>query len=445
MRKYFRAIHNNRLFLFFNFSVDEEDRLAGGSHTYKTNIHIKYDGNTSWLNPALFKSICSIDVTNFPFDDQECRLKFGSWSFDSTKIDMYPKRTDVWNNNYVKNGEWKLLNISSKRNAKKYICCKHPFVDVTIVIQIRRESIDYILKLIIPCSLISSMIFLGFILPPESGERIGLSITVLLAMTVFQQLTSEIMPSYGFPLLGQYYFATMIEIGLSLMVTTTILNIYHRNNRRMPNILRKVILIWLYRVLFPCKKRKHGWEIEKNTQSIRGFHNNERNNSQDGDINSDSDFSFDETMFENPVPKSPNDPWLCLGERTNPYGLPTNGATNGARESTFSNNLAKNRHFANANTNTNGHLPRPLSLGFDRKRSEKQRRKARKRNASFLEGAMQRNSNENNDLSETKQRNQKEWIKAARVLDRFFLIISVTIGVLTLFTIFLKAPRFGIW
>ncbi|EDO39913.1 predicted protein, partial [Nematostella vectensis] len=154
-------------------------------------------------------------------------------------------------NNYITNGEWYLERIATNRNSKNYKCCKYPFVDVTITITISRVSLDYIMKLIIPCSLISSMIFLGFVLPPESGERIGLSITVLLAMTVFQQLTSELMPSYGFPLLGQYYFATMIEIGASLAVTTFILNFYHRSSRRMPRFLRIVIIDWLARVAFP--------------------------------------------------------------------------------------------------------------------------------------------------------------------------------------------------
>ena len=427
-------------------SVDEEDRLGGGSNTYKTSISVTYDGNTTWLNPALFKSICRIDVTYFPFDDQECHLKFGSWSFNQAKIDLYPQKTYLMNDNYIENGEWELLNISAKRNVKKYICCAHPFVDVTVVITIRRESIDYILKLIIPCSLISSMIFLGFILPPESGERIGLSITVLLAMTVFQQLTSEIMPSYGFPLLGQYYFATMIEIGLSLLVTTTILNIYHRNNRRMPDILRKIILKWLYSILFPCKRRNNGWEIEKDSRSLRRYQNNKRTSSYDGDLESNSDFSFDETMFENPTTKTKNDPWLCLSDSKNPYKVSAMNGTNfGGRDSSISNNLSKSGHLTNANSTTNGHIPLTLTFGFDGRQNEKQRKKVKRKNRSFLDGVIQKNTNESMDFLESKERNQKEWIKAARVLDRFFLIISVLTGVLTLFTIFLKAPRFGIW
>ena len=59
-------------------------------------------------------------------------------------------------------------------------------------------------NLVVPCSLIAMMVLLSFILPPESGERIGLGITVLMAMAIFQELTSNKLPadSQFIPLLG---------------------------------------------------------------------------------------------------------------------------------------------------------------------------------------------------------------------------------------------------
>ncbi|EDO29634.1 predicted protein, partial [Nematostella vectensis] len=162
----------------------------------------------------------------YPFPAYSCHLKFGSWSLDSSKIRLVNWHLNGKSTSYVKNGEWELLDISSTRNTVEYDTVS--FDDITVTIHIGRNFFNYCVNLIIPCALISCMIFLGFILPPESGERIGLSITVLLAMTVFQQLTSQIFPSFDFPLLGQYYFATSVELSLALGASALVINFSFR-------------------------------------------------------------------------------------------------------------------------------------------------------------------------------------------------------------------------
>ena len=49
---------------------------------------IESDGTVLWIPPALFRSSCSIDITQFPFDVQTCGLKFGSWTYDGFKLDI---------------------------------------------------------------------------------------------------------------------------------------------------------------------------------------------------------------------------------------------------------------------------------------------------------------------------------------------------------------------
>ena len=437
-------------FFCFRYSIDEEERIGGGRTTYTTNVAVQYDGSNTWLNPAMFKSICSVDVTNFPFDDQECRLKFGSWAFDKSKIDLAVRNGSTLNSYYIKNGEWQLLNLSVKRNALKYQCCPHEFVDITINVHIRRESLDYILKLIIPCSLISSMIFLGFVLPPESGERIGLSITVLLAMTVFQQLSSELMPSYGFPLLGQFYFAIMLEIGASLAVTTLILNFYHRNRRRMPKTMRKVILQWLARLLFPCQKPKDWSEIHRRSTAIRRKCSDLE---AKADLSSSDAASCVEDVFECSKDTSPRrDPHVRTWVVQESGAVHTHAKTNGTTENHSFCNLAVS---PKADCNHNGGLKKNWlkklkKNGNFRSRDKKTGRTGKKRpSTAQLFKQMTIDSlpigGDMLEWSEEKFKNQKEWIKAARVLDRLFLIISIIVSLVTLLTIFLRAPRFRLY
>jgi len=53
---------------------------------YKPNVVIFNHGDVLWIPPAIYKSSCTIDVTYFPFDQQECKMKFGSWTFNGDQV-----------------------------------------------------------------------------------------------------------------------------------------------------------------------------------------------------------------------------------------------------------------------------------------------------------------------------------------------------------------------
>ena len=58
----------------------------------------------------MFKSTCSIDISWFPFDDQMCNMKFGSWTHDGRYLDLQMEDengADV--SNFIRNGEWDLI------------------------------------------------------------------------------------------------------------------------------------------------------------------------------------------------------------------------------------------------------------------------------------------------------------------------------------------------
>ena len=64
--------------------------------------------------------------------------------------------------------------VPAKRNEVIYECCPEPYLDITFTIKIRRRTMYYFYNLIVPCLLIASMAVLGFTLPPDSGEKLGL-------------------------------------------------------------------------------------------------------------------------------------------------------------------------------------------------------------------------------------------------------------------------------
>jgi len=67
----------------------------------------------NWIPIGLFISACSIDIQWFPFDDQKCTMKFGSWTYDGTKINLTSKSDSIDLSTYQISGEWDLLGTSS--------------------------------------------------------------------------------------------------------------------------------------------------------------------------------------------------------------------------------------------------------------------------------------------------------------------------------------------
>lgn len=63
------------------FSADE-----GFDGTYPTNVVVRNNGSCLYVPPGIFKSTCKIDITWFPFDDQRCEMKFGSWTYDGLQV-----------------------------------------------------------------------------------------------------------------------------------------------------------------------------------------------------------------------------------------------------------------------------------------------------------------------------------------------------------------------
>ena len=150
-----------------------------------------------------------------------------------------------------------LIKVSStfrlfKENKVQYPCCEDTFSDITYTIHIKRKVAYYVFNLIIPSMMIVVFALVGFCLPPESGERIALNITVMLSMTVFLNIASNTLPatSDNIPLLGYFYFIIMIELCLAIVVTTIVLRFYHFGHVRMPVNLRTIINEWIASMLF---------------------------------------------------------------------------------------------------------------------------------------------------------------------------------------------------
>ena len=183
---------------------------------------IYYTGTVNWYMPIIYRSSCIMEVTNFPWDQQICKMKFGSWSYDGTKVDFKNRSLTGDVSHFLDNGEWELLGMPMRVHVIYYGCCPEPYPDVTFYIIIRRKPLYYIFNLVIPAVFLTITTVLAFYLPPESGEKVSLGVTVLLALTVFLLLVDETLPpqSDTIPLIGEILILCIVSSLISAPVYT---------------------------------------------------------------------------------------------------------------------------------------------------------------------------------------------------------------------------------
>jgi len=137
---------------------------------------ITEDGNVTWIPQGIYMSTCNVDVTTFPFDKQTCRLKFGSWTYDGTKMDLdFDGPAEMIDGGYfVENKAWTVLKTNATRNIFKYSCCPEVYIDLTYQISFRRSATFYTYILILPCVLLTSLTLVLYWIPPESPVKMAL-------------------------------------------------------------------------------------------------------------------------------------------------------------------------------------------------------------------------------------------------------------------------------
>ncbi|XP_075147158.1 nicotinic acetylcholine receptor alpha4 isoform X3 [Haematobia irritans] len=150
--------------------------------------------------------------------------------------------------------EWDILEVPAVRNEKFYTCCDEPYLDITFNITMRRKTLFYTVNIIIPCMGISFLTVLTFYLPSDSGEKVTLSISILISLHVFFLLVVEIIPptSLVVPLLGKYLIFAMILVSISICVTVVVLNVHFRSpqTHRMAPWVKNVFIDHLPKFLF---------------------------------------------------------------------------------------------------------------------------------------------------------------------------------------------------
>uniref|UniRef100_A0A915L657 Uncharacterized protein n=1 Tax=Romanomermis culicivorax TaxID=13658 RepID=A0A915L657_ROMCU len=265
--------------LIYNSIESKMDLIQGTKATIYAN------GTVRWEAPALARTICTFKrvtqmmhhyISRYPFDIQSCEYKFGSWSFPEEFLDLqhfdkanYSQElipgTNEWQNiSIVKHGidlsdyypsvEWEVLEIPAVRRVIYYTnrmfnprgVHRAGYVVMLYRVELRRYPLFHVINLVFPCVSLLFLTVIVFYLPTESGEKIGLSINLLVCLTVFFLPLTESFSanSDASPLIVEFLIFILIMISIAIIMTIYVLNLRFRspNTHRMPKWMKNIFM-----------------------------------------------------------------------------------------------------------------------------------------------------------------------------------------------------------
>ena len=209
----------------------------------QNQLTVDYTGQITWGLRATYVTKCQIDMHDFPFDTQSCALKYGSWSFEKGRLDL-SRESRVVVDKSARHYGWTLENYTSDILTANYTGGEYEFVKFSLII--KRKALFYSVNLILPPSLVAILISLSFLLPAESGERMTLSITLVLAIICFIVGVSHLVPKgvTNVPAVYKFFMAILFEIMLLIFSVTVGMRLYHKKayGPPMSQWIRSVIL-----------------------------------------------------------------------------------------------------------------------------------------------------------------------------------------------------------
>ena len=205
-------------------SVDSRNKLGYGD----LPVRLSNDGKLLWSPTLVSQTSCDITVTYYPFDSQVCKIEFQTAVSTNMELEVWIMTdTPVSLASYSEDGTWELESVGS---AQAEQVGGHTFV--TFYFLLTRRTTFYVVNLLLPVMFLSVTSSLVFLLPADAGEKMGTSITVLLAFAVYLSIVSDYLPSTSLStsILAVYLTLLLGYTSVGVVMSVFVLRLHHTSD-----------------------------------------------------------------------------------------------------------------------------------------------------------------------------------------------------------------------
>ncbi len=170
-------------------------------------ITVRSDGSCRWQPGGIFTFTCALDMNYYPFDEQTCTMELETWFYTADKVHLKKSMDTFGLETYLRHGEWTVVKTEVTSEEKIYGYYENEaFPEVYFKINLRRKYTFYFLYILLPCLMLSFVLLMVFLLPAESGEKVSLGVSILIAFCLFLLIVAEQVPdtSDAVPIMGEF-------------------------------------------------------------------------------------------------------------------------------------------------------------------------------------------------------------------------------------------------
>jgi hypothetical protein len=336
--------------------------LNGGMYLYPSGLVI-------YSKPQVLKFSCSMNLHEFPFDIQSCKLRFGSWLYSDRFIHLIPfsdpsKRIDILDS--FSHSEWEVVGVNVTAIKEERNCCPGKLFDL-LEYEIRLQRYPHYYKLSMGMTIALVIVsFIIMLMNPDNISRTSTAVFIPLTILALQLTIADKIPVVG-------YYTLMDSFFLCCFITSMIVSIESGIMYSLLTTSSKIVYK-IFEPLFDIKELKEAMdrkiEIEKEYQAKHNQEISDIDKNESG--NSDRDNSEERTESNEEFNKVINS-LQELNESSETEGNDTSVNTNESsvdnldNQSTHSYNSNYSRIISNKTVRTIDYNDRLLKLTYKEK------------------------------------------------------------------------------
>ncbi|XP_061175587.1 neuronal acetylcholine receptor subunit alpha-9-I-like [Saccostrea echinata] len=218
-----------------------------GHSGYEVTITLT-NGYVQWEIGVVTKTGCTVVASDYPFDTQYCTITFTPWGYSNNEVSIQTDEDNINIEDFIENEEWAVIDSTQEI----YVAANRSLISYHLTL--KRRPVFFIINMMVPIVLLGMLNSLCFVLPIDSGERVGFATNVFLTFAVYLTILSGELPVSNPLSIMSYYVAAMLSVSsiTTLIAIFTIQVSIYDPNEKVPPILVYIVAFVTCRV---CRKR----------------------------------------------------------------------------------------------------------------------------------------------------------------------------------------------